>query len=359
MACVSWKWTSERRDEVLAALKASRTRGEAARRLGITPNQLDHACGAYGFSAGEIMRGGGPQVPELVLDVPPAADVPIADLIAERKKRFERRRRHEEARKLIPVAVKDPLPIGILHFGDPHLDDDGTDISLLEEHARLVRETPGLYGANVGDTTNNWVGRLAKLYAAQGTTASDGWRLAEWFVGEVGEKWLYLVGGNHDAWSGAGDPMKWITGQAGALYQESEVRIALGFPNDLQVRVNCRHDFAGSSQWNPAHGPMKAAMMGVRDHVLVAGHLHSSAYGVLREPEVGFAMHALRVASYKRWDRYAMERGLRDQHLSPCAVTVIDPRLPEEHPDLVKVFWDPGEGADFLTWTRKRRARGR
>lgn len=225
----------------------------------------------------------------------------------------------------------------------------------MEAHATLVRKTPGLYAANVGDTTNNWIGRLAKLYASQTTTAAEGWRLAEWFVRDlVGSKWLYIVGGNHDAWSGAGDPLIWISAQAGALYQDSEVRLALR-TRDTEIRVNCRHDFAGSSIYNPAHGPMKAALFGTRDHLLIAGHKHESAYGVLKDPESGITMHAMKVASYKLYDRYARERGLRDQNLSPCALTVISPQLGTAHPDLIKVFWEPAEGAAYLTWLRGRK----
>lgn len=287
----------------------------------------------------------------VVVQSPPPSDLPIDELVEHRKRQFARKREHMEARKLIPVTIKSSLPVGILFFGDPHLDDDGTDLSLVEGHAKLVRETPGLYGATPGDTTNNWIGRLARLYAQQGTTACDGWRLAEWFIGSV-KKWLFLVGGNHDVWSGAGDPLRWISASAGALYQESEVRVALRFPNHAEVRVNCRHDFAGRSQYNPAHGPMKALFFGVRDHLAVAGHTHESAYGVLKDPDSGITMHALRVASYKTFDRFALEKGFRDQTLSPCAVAVIDPRLPPTHPGLVQVFWDAHQGAEYLTWLR-------
>lgn len=294
------------------------------------------------------------QVAEAEIQRPPSPDLPIAELIEDRKRRFARKEEHEEARKLIPVRVREAIPIGILHFGDPHVDDDGTDISALEAHATLVRNTAGLYGANIGDTTNNWVGRLAALYGAQSTTETEAWRIAEWFV-RLTRKWLYMVGGNHDAWSGAGDPLKWIASENNALYQDSEVRIALRFSNEREVRVNCRHDFAGSSIYNPAHGPMKASLFGVRDHIAISGHKHESAYGVLKCPETAITIHAIKVASYKLYDRYAREKGLRDQTLSPCVLTVIDPRLPADHPDLVKAFWDPREGAAFLTWLRGRK----
>lgn len=311
--------------------------------------------GAFERHARRVKAGITARADAPVLVAPPSPDLPIEELVAARKRRFEFKQKHEDARKLIPVHIKKCEPIGILHFGDPHIDDDGTDIALLEEHARLVRETPGLYGANVGDTTNNWVGRLAKLYAQQGTTATEAWRLAEWFVEEVG-KWIYMVGGNHDAWSGAGDPMKWIANQIGAFYQDSEVRIALRFPGTPDIRINCRHDFNGQSQWNPAHGPMKAALLGVRDHLLIAGHKHMSAYGIVKDPENTIVCHGILVASYKVYDRYAREKNLRDQAFGPACLTVINPRLPPSHPDLVKVWWDPREGAHYLAWLRSRKA---
>lgn len=276
----------------------------------------------------------------------------VEDLVEHRKRQFAKRKENEEARKLIQVKVNIDGPIGILHFGDPHVDDDGTDIIALEHHKKLCQTVEGLFAANVGDVTNNWVGRLAKLYGEQETSASQAWQLAEWLLKDL--KLLYLIGGNHDGWSGAGDPLKWITRQSGSLYQSSEVRIALQFPNGESVRINARHDFAGGSQWNPAHGPMKSVFHGVRDHIAICGHKHKSGYGIIKDPDSGIACHAIQVASYKLYDRYARDKGFRDQTLSPCVVTVIDPYLPQTHPDLVKPFWDADEAVDFLKYKRRK-----
>jgi len=282
----------------------------------------------------------------------PDDDVPIEELIAQRKRKFQHKREHEEASKLIPIKIKMAGAIGILHFGDPHVDDDGCDIEAIERHTDLVNRTEGLFAANVGDTTNNWVGRLAKLYGEQATSAAQAWKIAEWFVNRC--DWLYMIGGNHDLWSGSGDPLRWIAKHQNSLYKSSEARIALRFPSGLEVRVNARHDHSGSSIWNPAHGPMKAALMGTRDHLYVAGHKHESAYSVLKDAISGITMHAMKVASYKIYDRYAKEHGFRDNCLSPCALTTINPALPPDHPDLVKVWWEPEEGADYLTFLRRR-----
>jgi hypothetical protein len=283
----------------------------------------------------------------------PDDDVPVDQLVAHRKRQFEHKRAHEEASKLIPVRVRIQGPVGLLHFGDPHVDDDGTDIAALEDHARLVRRTEGLMACNVGDSQNNWVGRLARLYAEQSTSAKQSWALTEWFLGLC--DWLYIIGGNHDLWSGSGDPIKWMARQQDQLYKASECRIALNFPNGLSVRVNARHDHSGSSIWNPSHGPSKALMLGFRDHIAIAGHKHESAHSILKDPISGIAMHAIKVASYKVFDRYAKEKGFRDQSLSPAVMTVINTRLEEGHPDLVKVFWCPHEGAEYLTFLRSRK----
>lgn len=280
---------------------------------------------------------------------------PDADeLIARRKRDFDRTRIAKSARKLIPIKVKTDGPIGIVHFGDPHVDDDGTDIGLLQDHVRIVNKTEGLFGANLGDLQNNWIGRLARLYAEQSTSHSDAWVLTEWLVKSV--QWLYLVAGNHDCWSGVGDPLKWIARQSNNPLEYHGCRLNLVFPNDRAVRINARHDFAGHSMWNPAHGPMKAVQGGWRDHILTCGHKHVSFVGgPLKDPASGLLSWAIRCAGYKTYDRYAEERGLPDQNAFPACTTIIDPQYADDDPRLITVICDVAEAADYLKFKRRRR----
>lgn len=289
---------------------------------------------------------------EFSVAMPPEDDIDVEEIVAAKKKHFSKIAAAREAQKLIRVTVKIEGPVGILHFGDPHLDDDGCDIAAIERHSDLTRKVEGLWGANVGDTTNNWVGRLARLYSQQNSSRLRAIKLAEWFIKRT--KMLYMIGGNHDAWSGDDDPITWISKEAKTLYQPSQVRLQLLFPEGDPITINARHDFRGHSQFNPAHGPMKALIHGIRDDLAVAGHRHESAYSVLKDPESGRISHALKVASYKIYDRYALDSGFKDQTLSPCALTVIRPKLPMTHPDRLKVFWDPEEGADYLTYRRRK-----
>lgn len=318
----------------LTAVKAHGSVTEAAKALGISRTTLQARVGR--------------KTDELVVPAPESGEVSVEDILAYKRKVFSQKKRAAVQGAVLKVPIRGDEPWAIWHFGDPHLDDDGCDIDTLERHIEIVLSTPRLWCANVGDTTNNWVGRLARLYAHQVTTDSQAWKLAEWFIGKLRGRWSYIVGGNHDSWSGASDPLIWISKQANAVYQSSEVIAQLAWAKDRHIEVNCRHDFAGHSQWNPAHGPTKALLLGLRSHIAIAGHKHSSGYGVIKSPDTGRTCHAVRVASYKYFDRYARDHGFRDQTLSPGCMTVVNTHLPDDHPDLVKVFWDCAEGARYL-----------
>jgi hypothetical protein len=276
--------------------------------------------------------------------------LPVDDLIEERIKKFGRKKISYEYRKLINIKIKIDGPIGIAHFGDPHVDDDGTDLAKLYHDASTVNETAGMFAGNVGDMQNNWVGRLTHLWSAQSTSAKEAWVLTEHFINSV--PWLYLIAGNHDCWSGNGDPLDWIMRGHEGVYDQHGARINLIFPNGKQVRINSRHDFKGHSMWNTAHGVSKAIQMGWKDHILTCGHTHVSGYQVLKDPMSGLISHAIRCGSYKTYDRYADEKGLDDKNVFNCPVTIIDPYYEDDDNRLITTIFNPQEGAEYLKWKR-------
>jgi hypothetical protein len=249
------------------------------------------------------------------------------------------------------VKINKDGPIGILWAGDAHLDNKGCDFNAVERDCQIINETDGMFGAVLGDTVDGWVGRLTKLYANAGTTASEGFKLAEWYFGAA--PWLFVLGGNHDQWTSS-DALAAYAKQHRTIYEPHSLRMNLKLPSGHNVRCHARHQFPGSSQWNKAHALTKYQMLGTRDHIAVCGHLHVSAYNVLRDPTSGIAMHSVHVASYKVHDEYAVERGFIDQHLSPSAVTVVNTHLPESDPSFITVWWNPEEGADYLRFLRGR-----
>lgn len=136
-----------------------------------------------------IVRRGGPffEVESLPSEVADAEE-----LLERRAKEWHRKNRAEEARKLIKVKVKMDGPIGIVHFGDPHVDDPAR--TLFDSNSTLISLTaPKECLGECGDQQNNWVGRLARLYGQQSTSAAEAWVLTEWLVGAL--PWIYLIGG--------------------------------------------------------------------------------------------------------------------------------------------------------------------
>lgn len=288
--------------------------------------------------------------PHLVVDPVPDPEEPLDELIGRRCNHYKRleKAQHDE----IVVRISEPGPIGILIFGDPHLDDDGTNLPLVKAHLDLINRTPGLFGGCIGDTHNGWVGRMARLYGEQGTTQREAWRLVEWFFGSV--EWAILVGGNHDAdWHGANNPLDWIVKQAGAahVYRPNDTRIRLEGPDwDRSFRIWARHDFPGRSQWNPMHGLSKAAKMrdDYRADFYIAGHTHDP--GLQWEPRShdGADWYAMRLGAYKTYDDYADEKGFPTKAGGEAMMIVIDGQRKY-------AFTDVFAGAEFLTWKRSRR----
>ena len=160
--------------------------------------------------------------------------LPIEEIIEHRKKQYSQKLKAKKSKKLINIKINQMGPVGILHFGDPHVDDDGTDLAEIYSLCNLVNNTEGLFGGNLGDIQNNWIGRLQALYGQQSTSAKESWRLTEHFVNQV--EWLYLVAGNHDVWSGDGDPLEFIMREHSGVYEQWGARLNLTFPNVLLIR---------------------------------------------------------------------------------------------------------------------------
>jgi hypothetical protein len=295
-----------------------------------------------------------PRQPAAELDVPtpPSAEEPLLDLVERKKAQFGRTKAADAFHKLVPVTVKEAGAVAICAIGDPHVDDDNCDIGAIEHDMSVIGANKGMYALHVGDITNNWVGRLGRLYAHQSTKASDGVRLAEWMFGLAPP--LAVVGGNHDLWN---EGMSWLNfcvrqASPSSLIQAHGVRLNVKFPGGEALRIHCRHDFPGHSQFNPVHGLRKEHLFGLRDHVNIAGHKHVDTYAAIPSPD-GYVQHMLRVSGYKGHDDYAKQGNLQEMKMAPTCALVINPAavVPAE---LVKPFWCLETAADYLKFLRSR-----
>lgn len=250
----------------------------------------------------------------------------LPELLNARLEESERVIGADAARDLIHIKVNIEGPFGLLVFGDPHVDDPGCAFGLLKSHVELAAAHPHIVAGNIGDLANNWVGRLARLYADQSITARESWTLVEWLVTSV--NWLFIIAGNHDLWAGSGDPVQWFSKQVGSLYEGHGVRLALNHPCGAVTRIHARHDFPGHSIWNAMHGPKRELISGFRDHLIVAGHRHIGGDEGTVSPD-GHCSQLVRVSGYKKADTYATALGLKKMPIHPAALVIIDPREPE------------------------------
>lgn len=288
---------------------------------------------------------------ELDVPTPPDPNEPISELLARRKKSFDRHQQAETFNKLIPIRVRTAGPVAICAIGDPHVDDDLCDLGAIERDMTIIGRTEGMYALHLGDISNQWVGRLARLYAHQTTKPSDAIRLAEWMF-EMAPP-LAVINGNHDLWDEGTSWLNYCVRQAGTkIHSDHGVRLNLKFPTGQDVRIHARHDFPGHSQFNPLHGLRKEHLHGLRDHINLAGHKHIDSAAVVPSPD-GYMQWMFRVSGYKGHDDYAASMNLQKMKMAPTVALIIDPnaRLPAE---LVKPFWDLDEAADFLIFKRKR-----
>ena len=75
--------------------------------------------------------------------------IPIEDLIEHRKKQYKQKKTSKENKKLVKIDININGPIGIAHFGDPHVDDDGTDLSQIIHYMTLINNTKGMFAGNL------------------------------------------------------------------------------------------------------------------------------------------------------------------------------------------------------------------
>jgi|GEM_PF-1896563 len=266
-----------------------------------------------------------PTVPVSTLSFPPSLDEPLEDLIGRKMqmgRRVEARLNHGDYHV---VSIPDTHPVGILHMGDWHLDDDGNAFTRFVDDVETVLSTPGLYCGLIGDLQNNWIGKLARLHAHQSVTARDSWRLVEHYVRLLGPRLVYVVLGNHDVWSGAGDPMQMIARALPCPTMPHEVRIRFVFPGGTEFRAAMRHEWPGSSVYHTLQGQYRPQRHGLADDLIVGGHKHTSGYARAFNAHTGALSHIIQLGSYKALDEFAAAKGFEATNHSPSVVTVLRP----------------------------------
>jgi len=310
----------------------------ASEALGISRSALQDRL-RMAKARGMIHEAPAPEVPQAA--PLPDPDLPIEQLVTYKKSAFERKHANVLAKRWRRFNVPTHGPYALMFVGDPHLDDDGCNLPLWEDHCELMAGTEHLYAVNIGDSTNNWAGRLARLWANQDTSAHTAKRLVKHYLAERGIPWFLWLHGNHDMWDGpVGRDVFERHSPEYVVMEDWQAKITLASPNGREIRLWAAHNFKGNSIWNNMHGLERAAQMQDWAHLYVAGHHHDSGYRQGENPHRGFVYNLLRVRGYKFIDEYADVHGFGN-HAYGAAVTC---------------FLDPHEGADFLAWKRRKAA---
>lgn len=285
----------------------------------------------------------------------PDADIPVEELIEKLERSYHRRSAHVAAKKWMRFSLRDDGPYMLAVVGDPHLDDPGCNWPLLRRDVEIMRR-PHTHAICLGDVTNNWSGRLVRLYAEQETTRSQAWKLAEWFFRAV--PWLAIIAGNHDMWSsshGTGDPLDWMA-RGHAVKEDWLAQFEVATPGGHAIKIDARHDFKGSSIYNPVHGLMRAQKFsGGEADILCAGHQHHAEVYCGQDPaKAAKPFWLVRARGYKHIDSFADQHQYESQaswHGSTVGI-VVDPSRPVGAQ--IHAYTDLAEAAEILTFKRQR-----
>lgn len=253
-----------------------------------------------------------------------------------------------------PVMVRMPSgPFRLKLFGDPHLDANGCNYQLFEEHWLDMSLEDRVYGVCVGDWFNNWKATLSHLWKEE-SNPSDAWLCLEYLMNERGEALIAACTGNHDDWTHApADPIDLLMKRHGTIYRKGAVRLLLAFDNEAPITIGIRHKWRGSSMYSAAHGILRQSIWGWRDHISVGGHIHQDESRMLVH-EDGFKQHICQVSTFKELDEHVDIQGYQGPRISPVWDLVIDPAKPDGSADKIKVFWDKEEAGGYLSWLRSR-----
>jgi hypothetical protein len=290
-----------------------------------------------------------------IVDFPalPSGEMSAEEIISRAKQDFARRRDAADARKWFTIKINEDKPIGVAFVGDPHVDNPGTDWITLDHDMTVLAKTPGMYAVNDGDLQDNWVGRLARLYADSTITRTQAGILARKMLAGYGVNWLAVLTGNHDLWSeGAVEIIKAMCAPEVPVL-EWQAKFQLRFSNGRVCRIWAAHDFPGHSMWNENHGGQRAQKMREDAHIYAAGDKHTWKLDQGENTRNGQCYWLVRSRGYKAIDSYADVKGYDQKKAGATITAVIDPKAPEG-PRFVHCYADVAEAAEFLTWKRKK-----
>ncbi len=340
----------ELREALLAYDRCGGNKSAAARDLGIHRTTFQMRLNAAEARRSELLKDE-IEIPRLA-----SGEIPVEKKIEYLEEKYLQKKKAKDDRTWFPIKVNTDKPIGVAFMGDPHVDSGGCNWPLLKRDAEILRDTDGLYAINLGDTTDNWVGRLSRLYAHNPTTRTDAIDLAEWLISKSGIKWLAIIRGNHDMWTASrkDDPLHWFRKETPLV--DWSLQCQLQFKNNATVKVHAAHSFKGNSYINPTHGMQRREReSGGEADIYAQGHVHECASLQWENPLNNKMTTFLKARGYKDIDTFADVHGFGTQQQGATVTVILEPlkdgtvRVHPPHQDLPTA-------SKYLTWLRSQSA---
>lgn len=252
---------------------------------------------------------------------------------------YQLKQRKGDWRKPVMTRIS-AQPYRLKIFGDPHLDADGCNYELFEQHWLEMSAEDRVYGICVGDWFNNWLRALSHLWKEETSRPSDAWLCLEHLMEERGDALIAACSGNHDDWShGPVDPIDQLMKRYGVLYRKGAIRVMVTHEGCDPMFWSIRHKWRGKSMYSGAHWGASHQNVAWRDDLMVGGHIHQDDPRLVQQTD-GAWSHVCQVSAFKDFDEYVDVHGFTGTKISPVWDLVIDPRRSRKDVDRVKIFWD-------------------
>jgi hypothetical protein len=221
------------------------------------------------------------------------------------------RKQYDTSQKTAAVAIPDEFPIAIAFRGDWHAGNKNTFYQILRKHNEIIRDTPGMYCAELGDFCDAFIkptmqdGAQEALYPVQMQRLYVWAAYKEFLKGKV----INNLTGQHDYWASqlAGfDPVEWLSHDFEVPYLKHGGTVNLTVGNEA-YSIAVRHQARGNSQWNPTHSNIRQLFFdGYHD---VIAHADKHQFGAQQIPYQGQLALLVRPGSYKPYDNFSEQRG--------------------------------------------------
>ena len=206
------------------------------------------------------------------------------------------------------LRIDDNKPIAVAYWADWHVGAIGADLSKLEKHLRMVRDTEGCYFIGGGDYKDNYI---------SGTHTGGNFEqiiqpgmqdiVVKHYMEQVGDKCIALVRGCHDSWDKKQGDKDFLTTLCEAtdsvnLWHGGDVTIKLG---DQEYKWKCRHKYKYQSSLNLENAMRRIMEIQGPCDVAAEAHLHNPY--TMQRHLMGQYRVLIRAGSYKIWDEYGQQ----------------------------------------------------